>query len=350
VVAETAHRVDFRPGAPARRDWTHRTFRAIAFGLTDSETAVVALAGFLVRGGILVLLVPSVVLPSVLGAAAVTGVDAFGIDGRPTTWLYQVAAVVAVAAAIWLLLAFIVGSLVDAWLIDAALDTVGGAPGRARPLPSLKILLDLAGVRAVCALPLIVVGYWAGSRIYTVSYNELTAPTNLETPMVLRVFEGAADAIAVLGLAWLASEVIGAIAVRRTVLLDHGIWQSLGGAAVQLVRRPLSYAATVIVSYGASAVATVLSILATAAAFDWCNAAARSQAASTLDFRPVVFILTAFSLGLAWVFSLAVSGIASAWRSAAFTEETAAAADDRQISFARNRLGLSGPASERSGD
>jgi hypothetical protein len=37
-----------------------------------------------------------------------------------------------------------------------------------------------------------------------------------------------------------------------------------------------------------------------------------------------VFILAAIALGLAWVVALGLSGIASAWRSAAFTGETAA--------------------------
>ena len=58
---------------------------ALAFGLGDLDSVVVALAGFLLRGGIVLLALPSVVLPSVIGIAGVTGVDAFGIDGRPTT-------------------------------------------------------------------------------------------------------------------------------------------------------------------------------------------------------------------------------------------------------------------------
>jgi hypothetical protein len=318
----------------------------------------VALAGFLLRGGIALLLVPSLVLPSVIGAAAVTGVDAFGIDGKPSVWLFEVAAAIAVALAIWLLVAFVVGSVIDAWLIEAVVDPDGRDVSRARPLPGLGVVLDLAGIRAVCALPLLPAGYWAGMQIYTATYNELTAPTNLTTPMAIRVFQGAADGFIVLGLVWLVTEVIGAIAIRRVVLLDQDVPKALAGAAVQLVLRPLTSLATVAVSYGVGIAATLASIAITSTALDWCRVAARNSVpivwrlgrlSLTPDLRPLVFILAALAVGLAWVLALSVSGFASAWRSAAFTEETAAATVGESGRL-QLRLGLSGPDQERSGD
>jgi hypothetical protein len=345
--------------------WFGRTFRAIAFARNDPDTVLVALAGFLLRGGMAVLLVPSLALPSVIGAAAVTGVDAFGIDGRPTLWLVEVAAVVALVLAIWLLVAFVVGSLIDAWLIEAALDPEGHAAGRARPLPSLGIVLDLAGIRAICALPLLPAVWWAGSRIYTATYNELTAPTSLSTPIALRVLAGAADGFLLLGSIWLVTEAIGAIAIRRVILLDHGAWRALAGAVAQVLRRPIKSLATLLISVGSGAIAVMISIAATATAFDWCRLAARSQDSFSIqlgsrvvslapEVRPLVFILAAAVLGLAWITALAVSGFASAWRSAAFTEETAAATAATTAAGEGSSqgpwLGLSGPDPERSGD
>jgi hypothetical protein len=342
----------------ARQGWFGRTVRAIRFARTDIDTGLVALAGFLMRGGIALLLVPSLVLPSVIGAAAVTGVDAFGIDGKPSVWLFEVAAAIAVVLAIWLVVAFVVGSVIDAWLIEAAVDPDGHAVRRARALPGLGVVLDLAGIRAVCALPLLPAAWWAGLRIYTATYNELTAPTNLTTPMVVRVFQGAADGFIVLGVVWLVTEVVGAIAVRRVVLFDHDVLRAIGGASVQLLLRPISSLATVLVSYGAGVAATVASIAITSTALDWCRVAARNQApiawrlgtlSLTPDLRPLIFILAALAVGLAWVAALAVSGFASAWRSAAFTQETAATTVD-ETGRPHRRLGLSGPDRERSGD
>ena len=352
---------DAQPVDPALRGWIGRTRRAFTFATRDRDTVIVALAGFLLRGGIVLLLLPSAVLPSAIGVAGVTGVDAFGIDGRPTPWLFEIAAIASAVAALWLLLAFILGSLIDVWLIDAALDRQGRAMNRHRALPDLRILLDMAGIRAVCIVPVAGALAWAGSRIYETAYNELTAPTNLTTPLVARVIQGAADAVVVVGLTWLASEVVAGIAVRRRVLLDRGIWRSTAEAVIQIVRRPISSAATVVLSYGASIVMTGLAIAATATAFDWCRVAARNQQplsvtigisplSTTRDFRPAVFILAAMALALAWLVALALSGIAAAWRSAASTGDTAAAVPDTRASTAEVRLGLSSPGSERSGD
>ena len=335
--------------------------RALAFGVADPGAIVVALAGFLLRGGILLPLVPSAVLPSVIGIAGATGVAAFGIDGTPTLWLYEIVAVISALAAVWLLLAFLVGSLVDVWLIDAALDPEGQAPDRPRPLPDLRILLDLAGIRVVCLVPLVAAVVWAASRIYNATYDELTIPSNLATPLVLRVVESAADAVLAILLAWLASEVVAAVAVRRYLLLDESIWRSVGGALVQIVRRPVSSVLTVLVAFGASVAAIGLAMVATATAFEWCLAAARNQQpisisigigqfATARDFRPVVFFLAAVVLVVAWLVAITLSGMASAWRSAAFTGETADATSKGRPDSTAAVLGLSGAFAERSGD
>jgi hypothetical protein len=328
----------------------------LAFALSDVDTVVVALAGFLLRGGILLLLLPSIVLPSVLGVAGITGVDAIGIDGRPTTWLVAVVILIGVIAAMWLLLTFIVGSLVDVWLIESARDP-GAGSGTPRPLPELRVLLDLAAIRSVCLLPLAGVLTWAANRIYSVAYTELTTPTNLTSPLVLRVIQGAADAVFVVAATWLAAEVIGAIAVRRFLLGGEGVLKSLAGAFEQLGRRPLTSIGTIAVSYGATLLATLLAMAATATTFDWCRIAARNENAIRVsvgpaagDARPIVFILAAIALGLAWVVALALSGIASAWRSAAFTGETAATVLEARTGPVETRLGLSGGTPERSGD
>jgi hypothetical protein len=307
----------------------------------------------------LLILAPSAVLPSVIDVAGATGVDAFGIDGRPTPWLFEMVAIISVAAALWLVMAFMLGSLIDVWLIDAALDEEGHSTGRSRPLPDLGLLLDLAGIRAICTVPLVVAAVWASSGIYGAVYDELTAPSNLATPLVLRVIESASGPILVVGLAWLATEVVAAIAVRRLVLFNTGIWKSIGGALAQMARRPISSASTAVVSFGSSIVAIGLAMAATATAFDWCRVAARNQVPVVIkigtteltpDLRLAVFLLAVAAIGIAWIAALILSGIASAWRSAAFTSETAAAVPDPRTKPAESGLGLSGPAPERSGD
>jgi hypothetical protein len=338
--------------ARARLGWLGRMRRATAFGLADRDTVVVALAGFMLRGGIVLLAVPSAVLPSVIGLAGAIGVNAFGIDGRPTTSFFELVAVISAVAASYLVLAEVIGSLIDVWLIEAALDPDGRPPTKPRPLPSLEQLLSLAGIRVVCLVPLAVALAWAGSRIYASAYNELTTPSSLNVPLAVRTVLGAVDAVAVVVVVWLLEETVGAVAVRRLVLTRCGVWRAIGSALSQLIRRPIASAATVLLSYVASALVMAAGIALIATTFDWCRVAARiqqpialslgiGQLSTTSDVRPVLFLLAAFALGLAWVAASTLAGIASAWRSAAVTGEVAEATSQAAGKPSESRLGLS---------
>jgi hypothetical protein len=361
VVERAELLADERSDARTGQGWAGRMARALAFGLGKRDNVIVALAGFLVRGGILVLALPAAILPSVIGLAGATGVDAFGIDGRPTAWLFEIVAVGVVGVVVSLALASFIGSLIDVWLIEAAIDGAGTPVREGRPLPRTGLLIDMISVRGFCLLPLAGAIAWAGSRIYSAAYAELTTPTNLVTPLPVRVIESAADAIVVVVLAWLVTETIAAIAVRRMVLADHGVVRSIGGAIAQVLRRPLSTAGTVLATTGATLLATALAVAATSTAFDWCRIAARNEEpiaitlgmgplSTTRDFRPVVFVLTALVLAVAWVAAAALSGAASAWRSAAWTGEVLTSISNDRIDPDDAELGLSGKHEETSGD
>ena len=359
-----------RPSEARRPGWARRMWRAGAFCLTDREAPVVAMVGFLVRGGIVLIALSSVVLPSVIGIAGATGIDYISISGEPTRWLLEVVLATIVAAVVWLTVAGLVGSLVDVWLVRMALDATRPATRGRLLLPEMPLLLRLLAIRMICLVPLTIALVWAAGRLFNATYDELTTPTNLATPLPLRVIFAATSAVAVVAVAWLVAETIAAIAIRRQILAGHGIWRSLGGAAWQLVRRPISTLLTVFISYATSVVAVGLALVATATAFDWCRIAARNTQpiavklgigdfGTTRDFRPVAFALAAVAMALAWAAALALSGVASAWRSAAFTlevadalpaAEPAASASPATGGAPDRNVGLSGVSGERSGD
>jgi hypothetical protein len=337
---------------------------AFGFGLSGRDAPLLALAGFLVRGGIVLLALPAVVPPSVIGLAEITGVRAISITGQPTMWLIEIAVVAALLAIAWLVVAGLVGALVDFWLVGLALTPQGSTRAR-QPLPGLSLTLRLMGIRLICLLPLAAALAWATVRIVDVTYAQLITPADLAQPLPLRVIVAAVGVVAVVVATWLATESIAAIAVRRQILAGDGIWNSLTGAIAQVVRRPFSSLLTVLLSYGASLAATALALIVASTAFDWCQQAARNtepiavrlgvgSAAATRDFRPVVFALAAAAMTLAWAVALVLSAVTSAWRSAAFTREVAddlarqAALAERPVDLAG--LGLSGPVADRSGD
>jgi hypothetical protein len=167
--------------------------------------------------------------------------------------------------------------------------------------------------------------------------------------------------VVVVSLAWLVTETIAALAVRRLILADGGVLRSILGALTQIVRRPFSTVSTAVASTTASVLVMAITLAATATAFDWCRVAARNQQpiaislglgplSTTRDFRPVVFVLAALVLSAAWVAAAGLSGIASACRSAAWTGEVVAYMPGRQVASTEAELGLSGRSAERSGD
>ena len=310
------------------RGWLGRTRHAVSFATAERDVAVLALAGFLVRGGIVVVALPAVVLPSFLGLAAVFGANAFGIDGRPTAWLVEAGLVAGVAIVTWLLGAVILGSIVDVWLVRAAAARDPRAVDRPQTLPSFWLVMDMAAMRAVCLLPLGAAAWVAVQPIYQAAYDELTMPTNLSDPLLLRAAAKALLPLLGIFAAWLVTETLAAIGVRRLVM-GAGFLDAIGGAILQVVRRPLSTLLTLALTTSVSILGVAISTLATAVAFGLCLDAARLPAdyVGSQILVPIVFALTAILLSIAWGCSLGIAAITSAWRSAAWTEETAAARD-----------------------
>jgi len=226
-----------------------------------------------------------------------------------------------------------VGAVVDVWLIEIAVDP-DRPGGRERPLPGAGLLLDLVAVRGICLAPLAAALVWAGMRIYAAAYAELVTPSNLVVPIFVRVLEAASDAVAVVAVAWLATETVAAVAVRRLILGNEGPGRAIVGALDQLVRRPLTTLATVAAWMTVSIVTTAAAMAATAVTYSWALDVARYQVpmavtlglgpiSTTRDFRPVAFAGAAILLAAMWLAGAAVSGVAAAWRSGAWTAEVA---------------------------
>ena len=306
--------------------------RAWSFGVGDRDIVVVAAAGFMLRGGIVLLAIPGLVLPSVMGLAAAAGIGFFAIDGRPTQLLFEAVAAGSLLSAAWLVVALVLGSQIDMWLIETAI-TDDDAVREPHSVSDPTDLLSLAGVRTVCLLIPVAAIAWAGPQVYSAVYDEFLTPSEIATPLFLRIVLHAAIPVAIVIVAWLLGEVIGAIAVRRLVFTGCGVWHALAGSLVQVATRPLTSIGTVVLSYGASAMALGGAIGITTLAFDWCLVAARNPVPigpGSLDLRSAIFLVVSVVFSAAWLVSVAIAGAASAGRSAAFTYETADACGRNQ--------------------
>ena len=114
-------------------------------------------------------------------------------------------------------------------LFGTTLAPAGSGRGTTRVAALRLVLLVPVAAAVAAALPA-----WI-----EVAYRELTLPTDLVTPLAVRVLAGAPAAGGLVIVAWLAAEVVGAFAARRAVLLDTGWPRALGRGLVDPVRAPV---------------------------------------------------------------------------------------------------------------
>jgi hypothetical protein len=300
------------------------TLAAVLAVLSRPSWWLLALAGFLIRGGVLLFLLAIVMLPSplvlstilepVIVPLALGGVDA----GTLAPFLLATGLVL-----VWLLAGGWIGAATEVALIRDAREAMvdEGLPARPNAGPGRWLVTRVAIARLLAHIPTAVALGLGSIRIGSVAYLELTSPFEVTTPLVLRVLQGAMGPIVAIVIVWLFGEIVGGLAARRIVLDDASIAGGLRGAVGAMVHRPL---ATLIPALGTTMVLAIdLAALLGVVAFVWAELRDRLLDAladrSTLGVALVAFVAT-------WVGALAITGLIDAWRGAAMTFEAERAA------------------------
>ena len=309
---------------------------ALQVTLATPATWPLALAAFLMRGGIILVALPLLVLPSPVGLGNVLGPTLSSMALGSVSAEVLIASGLAVIAAVALLVGggWLAAALESEAVRIVSLDdhvsgfrasSLGAHPGRT----AARVL----AARLIANVPLVMVLALGLIRLVVVTYAELTSPLDVSTPIGLRVVRGAPEVVIAIGLAWMIGEIVGAVAARRVVLAGAGVGDALRSALVTSIRHPLSALASFWAPTLGLAVVLVPSALAAAAAV--------GAARSVLDEpRDAVTILVAIvSFVLLWVVGLLLIAVTSAWRSAVWTVEE----------FARDRT-FGGSTDRRPGD
>jgi hypothetical protein len=281
--------------------------RAVAATRERPSLWIVALCGFLARGGIVLLIVPLVPLPSTVGMATFVGPTSVTAAGLTPDGIVRVALVVALAVG-WLVAGSLVGALTD----RAAVRTVAWN-GDVVERGGRRVLLRLAGLRLIALVPLIAVVAIAARSVGELVYQELILPSDISAPIVLRVVQGARLQVIAIALAWVAGEVLGGIAVRLVVLEDRSIGQAIGSAVAFVVRHPLATLVATVAGLGGLLVAIAVALVAIGAA--WASLA--EAVSGPID--GAALIRTTILLVAAWAASAALVAIVAAWRGAVWT-------------------------------
>jgi hypothetical protein len=287
---------------------------AVALTFLHPESWVVAVAGFLARGGIVVLTVPILVLPTVADLSSLGGplIGRFvtgSVDGAllAAIGLAVLACTLAVALLLW------VGGAVDAELIAIASDDLGrvATGGSARGPWSIAGRLALA--RTLAFLPLVVILALSSIAVLSVATDELLRPGDLATPVTLRVIGRLPLLVGVVIAVAALCETLASLATRAIALDGSTVGGSIGAALRAARRRPRAVVVALLATLAVSVILLVPAILALVASFGGVRTVVMQGG------DPAVVIGGAFILVACWLGAMVLAGIAGALRSFAWT-------------------------------
>ena len=274
----------------------------------------IALAGFLVRGGIVIFLLPIVVLPSTIGLSDVFApiISEMALSGLSTEIVVLIAASSALIVSTVLLAAWFAAAMEEALIREApAWDELD--PRNAIPAPRRGEAARIMGARLVAHLPFALVLAWSASRIVSATYRELSRPEDVTTPVALRVLGSMPEVIALVIVTWVLGQILGAVAARRVVLVGSTAIGGLRSALAECVRRPLQQVVLFLVPTLALVAVVVPTAAATASTWD------RVRIAIAESAGPVEGISTVSLFVGLWLGGLVLVSMVCAWRAAAWT-------------------------------
>lgn len=298
---------------------------ALLVTLASPATWPLALGAFLVRGGIVLIALPIVVLPTPvgLGTAIAPTLSSVAFGTIPPEFVIASGAI-AVGVFAWLVAGGWLAAALEAEAVgmvagDEEVAGSGFEGTRAHVEPDTIHLAPatVAGrilvARLMTYLPLGVVLALGSVRLVFLTYRELTVPGDVATPIALRVLRAAPEVVVAAVVAWMFAEIVGAVAARHIVLADAGVGSALRTAARTTLRHP----ASVLARFWLPTV-VLLAVLvpgARAAASAW-EAVGAILGGTSDPFRVLVTVVAFVAL---WIVSLLLISVASAWRAAVWT-------------------------------
>ena len=293
---------------------------ALLATLASPATWPLALGTFLLRGGVLLVVLPIVVLPSPVGlgnllAPTLMAVVFVGIS-------IEVAAIVTLGAlsiVTWIVVGGLVAATLEADSVrvvageetaaPSAIGTLPGDPARSARVVATRVL----AARLVAYAPAGFAFVWASVRFLDVAYRELTSPDDVSLPIVLRVLTGAPEVSAVLVVAWAVGEIVGGLAARRIVLDGATLGPALRDALGATVRHPLAVSIGFLVPLAGLFLVLLPSTLAANVAWSAVRVAMRSPTDLVLGTLAVVLFVSL------WIVGLLLIAVTAAWRAAVWS-------------------------------
>jgi hypothetical protein len=301
---------------PPRPGWGAAMLAAGFVVLARPALWPVALAAFLLRGGIVALTVPLLILPSPTGVANVAmPLLSPAALGRITPTLILVVVAVCALLALAILIGGLLGAWLDAELIREAAEDEELGDSRLQVASPPRIALAGLVARLAAYVPFGIALGWGLSRLIGATYTELILPQNLGLPLAVRVLGRAPDAVVAIGVTWILGEVVSGLALRHLVLDARSVARALRAAVGDLVRHPASSLATTVVTDVALAVVAGVGVLAAVVAVE------RLRFGISVGGSPLELTIVLMLVAGTWAAALLATGALTAFRSVAWTYE-----------------------------
>jgi hypothetical protein len=344
---------------------------AIRDALGSPSWWLVAAAGFLARGGILILALPVLSLPTPVGVTLLVPPLSVTTSGVSSAFVPQLIALGA-AILVVVVIALLLGALSDAvsfrMMADRseaarvrsatcghpAADTDAARPGAADPVSErggvhAGLLARLVATELFALLPAIAAGLVTVSRLVSVGEQEFLLPTSVDVPYPVRVVQGAAEPVVALAACLLLADVANALISRRVLRRDErrrgpdaaisaasdasgGPDASLPGSrkhagpALRRVRRDLLAFVRIGATWAGAWIVTLASVVPGVIAIELAWPALRDAYTATMSRTPPsaeALVVATVVFVVAWVAALLVAGLGSAIRTILWSFATA---------------------------
>jgi hypothetical protein len=309
------------PAAPLARPAAFAWHRAAAEAARATAARprlwAYALVAFLARGGLAVLALPIVVLPTFVGLANLVGPASVSAAGPGPRLVAIIVAAVA-AIAVLVVTGTIVAAAAETALHRATVEPHPAARVLRAPGPGAGIRAGIARVAAVRLVLLVPVAAALATAVpawVAVAYRELTLPSDVAAPLVLRILAGGPAVSALVVVTWLVAEVGGGFAARRAVLLGAPVPRALAAGLLDIARFPLGTLLTMVVALAVSLALLLPATWAVSAAWDAVRLALVDDAGA------VAALATTVLLAAAWLGALLLAAVTAALRATLLTAE-----------------------------
>jgi hypothetical protein len=306
--------------------WVSAVIRTADLVLRRPSLWPIALVGFLARGGFVLLLVPILPIPTAVGIANSLGPTAVTAAGLPPATI-TLLMTLGIATVAWFVLGGIVGAVADIVLVEVAEGEGTEARAPSSRSGTRALVIRLVGIRVVSLIPLAIAITLTARPIFDALYRQLTAPSQVVEPLLVRIVMDAAGSFVVVGVGWFIGELIGGIAVRLAILGDLSLGRAVIGAVIHIVRRPLTTAATAVLGSAGLLLTLGPSLIATG--FTWDRLHGLVRLAQPIeqglqvkaDATDLSFVVVSLVIVATWLATLVFASVGSAWRSLLWSNE-----------------------------